>query len=342
MIQCGTCDYGVVPFENSTNGAVSFTLDLLADQRQRHPDVLICGETYIPVNHCLLGRRAASTDGSGNLPGKITPTAKTAAASPPSANPNAPLSHITRIFSHPQAWGQCKGFLTQHFKGVDQVDTSSTSAAASAVANDESGTSAALCSALAAKIYGLDILAKQVEDSKTNTTRFLILRKVDQDEHQPGGIGRGYASVLPAQKRPRSKSTTKRDGALETPVSNNVNNHEGREQHKSCIAFTVPHSTHPGALASTLSIFATKGINLTSINTRPSGQGNWHYIFFVEFAGRAGDKGAVDAALDEVDKLLGRTMSSSTDPDQATQNKASQQNTECGWWRYLGSWQSRG
>lgn len=78
---------------------------------------------------------------------------------------------------------------------------------------------------------------------------------------------------------------------------------DGIETHKSLISFTVPHSD-PGALSSALAVFAPYKLNLTSINTRPSGLKPWHYVFFVEITGRRRQEdgeGAVNGALRELD-----------------------------------------
>ena len=89
------------------------------------------------------------------------------------------------------------------------------------------------------------------------------------------------------------------------------------EQYKSLVSFTVNHG-EPGALADSLAVFKKFNLNLTSINTRPSGEAQWHYIFFVEFMGRKrpeGKGGAVNEALAELTEVASS-------------------------WRWLGSWES--
>lgn len=162
---------------------------------------------------------------------------------------------------------------------------SSTSRAAEMVAADVTGTSAAISSAIAAKMHGVEFLARDIEDDCNNATRFLILRKV-----QPG------------------ESQTVEAGEVVT------GDHVATPDFKSLLSFTVSH-TDPGALADVLAVFKNHGLNLTSINPRPSGEAPWHYIFFVEFQGRRGQK-EVDLALEELSRVV-RT------------------------WRWLGSWENK-
>ncbi|EMD91941.1 hypothetical protein COCC4DRAFT_83122 [Bipolaris maydis ATCC 48331] len=292
-VQSGTAHRGVVPFENSSNGSVLFTLDLFADLERKHADILVCDEAYVAVRHCLLGRRPlpapASTD---------TPTGKQ----------TNDFSHIKRIYSHPQAWGQCKNFLTTHFRAVEKIDVSSTSRAAQIAAEDETATSAALSSPVAARLFGLQVLAEGVNDRLGNATRFLVLR------HRASSSSSSSAAA--AVQRSSTVVQGKGDDGDDDDAA-----------WKSLVTFTVQHS-NPGALANCLTAFSAQGINLTSINTRPSGDRNWHYVFFVELKGRSrrghGDggggqeeeMGAVDRALEGLGKV-------------------------CSGYRWLGSWKNR-
>jgi prephenate dehydratase len=156
--------YGVVPYENSTNGGVAATLDLLAAAADDDDaaavsggEIRIVGEEYVPVHHCLLGRRLSPNSTITNKPS---------------------YSHITTLYSHPQAWGQCTSFLSQNFPHAQRKDCSSTSRAAELAAEDFSGASAAVANGLAAEENGLEILAENiVDDVGGNETRFLILRR---------------------------------------------------------------------------------------------------------------------------------------------------------------------
>ncbi|CAG5188182.1 uncharacterized protein ALTATR162_LOCUS11893 [Alternaria atra] len=158
-VQSGTAYRGVVPFENSSNGSVVFTLDLFADLNNKYPDILVCGEAYVDVKHCLLGYS----------PG--TPTTTTQDGEDGKATKDygkEEFSHIKKLYSHPQAWGQCKSFLTRYLKTAERHDVSSTSKAAEIASRDKSGESAALSSFIAAELFGLDVLAKEINDKKGN------------------------------------------------------------------------------------------------------------------------------------------------------------------------------
>ncbi len=129
--------YGLVPVENSTEGAVNHTLDLLMDT-----SLTICGEVSMRIQHCLL-----------------------------SANTN--ISDIKAVHAHPQALAQCRGWLDQHLPDAARVSESSNAAAAQLAKQDD--TIAAVAGAEAATRYELITLQAGIEDEKTNTTRFYIL-----------------------------------------------------------------------------------------------------------------------------------------------------------------------
>ena len=94
-VQNGTAYRGVVPFENSSNGSVVFTLDLIGDLHGLHPDILVCGESYVAVKHCLLGHASASPHSQGSKPSvRIDETFTN-----PLAIPKSDLSKIKKIFS---------------------------------------------------------------------------------------------------------------------------------------------------------------------------------------------------------------------------------------------------
>lgn len=225
-VQRREADYAIIPFENSTNGSVVQTLDLLADRSGLYADVRVCGEHYLTVHHCLL------------------------------ASPTTPADYsaITKLYTHPQAWGQCETFLARHFKGVERQDISSTSKAAE-IASREPGRSAAIASRFAAAhIPGLAILAENIEDRADNTTRFLVLRnaRVERTLGQDSGAG---------------------------PVS--LDDSDPTVPRKTLVSFQLGQDS-PGALADALLVFKNHGLNLTSINSRPSLRRAWRYVFFVE------------------------------------------------------------
>lgn len=201
-VQAGTADLGVVPFENSSNGAVIFTLDLLADRQSLYGDISVCREAYLDVSHYLMGHKGPASDemeGSG----ETTPTSSAPNALRPRTKPLTSIKHIQRIYTHPQAFGQCEIFLGAYFKGVERIDVSSTSKAAEMVKADTTGTSAAIASSLAAEIHGLDILAKSIEDREDNKTRFFVLRKgVDEKTKHPEGPTKSLISFTVDHRSP--------------------------------------------------------------------------------------------------------------------------------------------
>lgn len=129
-------DYGVVPIENSTEGAVNHTLDMFADSPLR-----ICAQILLPIENALMAKIARDK--------------------------------ITKLYSHPQVFGQCRNWIQKNFPGADLVEVSSTTRAAELV-NEQAG-AAALGGRLAAELNGLEILDDNIQDKATNTTRFLVL-----------------------------------------------------------------------------------------------------------------------------------------------------------------------
>ncbi|KAH8781356.1 Prephenate dehydratase-domain-containing protein [Diaporthe sp. PMI_573] len=258
-VAAGDADYGVVPFENSTHGVVTFTLGYLADRGGDYADLSVCGEVYIDVHHFLLGRAR----------GKTT-TEDAPHQQQQQGQPQHDLSHVRRVYSHPQAFGQTQAFLSAHLPDAETIDVSSTSKAAEMAGLDETGETAAISNESAAAAFGLDVLARCIEDRDDNTTRFFVLRRGRGDA--AGGEGRGGGGAAGA--------------------------------HKSLVSFTVPHRS-PGALAAVLDVFRKVGLNLTSINSLPSLIQPFQYLFLVEFDGsRYHDpEGKVEAALGEVAKV---------------------------------------
>lgn len=183
----------------------------------------VCGEHYLSVHHCLLACRGQND-----------------------------LNSINKLYTHPQAWGQCEKFLGDHFKNVERQDVSSTSKAAEVVASENTEQSAAIASLFAAEHHGLDVIEENIEDKANNTTRFLVLRNMHSER----------TTRLPFEKVkvPPTPSPTTR---------------------KTLISFMVSQNA-PGALADALLVFKNHGMNLTSINTRPSQRRAWQYVFLVE------------------------------------------------------------
>ena len=250
-VQESAADFGVVPFENSSNGAVLYTLDCLIDRDGDHPDVVICGEAYMDVQHCLLGYPPPKASQSTRDPlsptssGQATPTTIDPAPKKPRSQPLMGIQHVTDIYSHPQAFGQSQRFLSTYLKIATQHEASSTSRAAETVASEGSASAAAISSKLAGELNGLTLLATDIQDRADNQTRFLTLYR---------------------------RNNLELKGQLEDGEAKDF---------KALLMFTVDHNS-PGALANALQVFAREKLNLTNFNSRPSRLRPWHYIFLVE------------------------------------------------------------
>ena len=129
-------DYGVVPIENSTEGAVNHTLDLFADS-----PLHICSQILLRIENALLA--------------------------------NCRKEEIEVIYSHPQVFGQCRNYILKNFPQVPLIECSSTTQAAAQAAKNPRA--AAMGGMLAGKLHNLAVLDKSIQDSATNTTRFLVL-----------------------------------------------------------------------------------------------------------------------------------------------------------------------
>jgi len=131
-------DYGVVPIENSTEGAVSHTLDLFVDS-----PLHICAQILLRIENGLMAA--------------------------------IPRGEIKTLYSHPQVFGQCRGWILRNFPEAEQVEVSSTTKAAQIARDHAADGAAALGGALAAGMYGLTMLEESIQDRATNTTRFLVI-----------------------------------------------------------------------------------------------------------------------------------------------------------------------
>ncbi|KAJ3218143.1 hypothetical protein HDU67_006547 [Dinochytrium kinnereticum] len=235
-VESGATTYGVVPFENSTLGSVGQTLDAFIasssltenaqpgelDMPSSAPSitlrskVMIRAEIYLPIHHCLLSKASS-------------------------------LGAVKKIYSHPEALGQVAKWCAEKLRGVERVAVASTSYAAELASMEPDA--AAVCNIVCSEMYGLNVLAKDIEDMKNNTTRFFIIGD-------------------------KTEAPTNDDRTL--------------------MYFTVDHRL-PGALCDVLNVFKDQGINLTKIDSRPSGMMPWHYFFFVEFEGHMHDAKAQTA-----------------------------------------------
>ncbi|MBI2855886.1 MAG: prephenate dehydratase [Chloroflexi bacterium] len=148
-VDAGMAEEGVVPIENSLEGSVTDTLDLLI-----HESTLsIRHELVMPIEHCLLVK--------------------------PGASPET----VKVIYSHPQALGQCRRFIERNFPKAQAMAALSTAAAVEEMLRSEVP-AAAIATSRAAELYGAEILAKGIQDNPANITRFVVLARHD---HPPTG-----------------------------------------------------------------------------------------------------------------------------------------------------------
>ncbi|MBF0272931.1 MAG: prephenate dehydratase [Magnetococcales bacterium] len=219
---------GMIPVENSIAGVVSDSYDLLA-VFQLH----IQGEYYLRVRHCLLGTH------------------------------DARMEDLRTVYSHPQALAQCRSFIRRQGWACNAVyDTAGAAADLAVRANPFE---AAIAAELCAELYGLSILARDIQDSHLNTTRFL---KIVKDRAVP----------------PKDVDC------------------------KTSLVFEVRNI--PAALYKCLGGFATNGVNLTRLESRPVPGTPWSYHFYLDFQGRPEER-PCKLALEELDfftsslKILG-------------------------------------
>ena len=135
-VERGEAAYGVVPVENSTEGVVSHSLDLLAESPLK-----VVAQVTLEVEHCLVGA--------------------------------GPLESVRRVLSKDIALAQCRGWLARHLPSAELVDAPSTAAAVETVAGDPA--SAAVASASAAASRGVPVLARAIQDRRDNATRFFVI-----------------------------------------------------------------------------------------------------------------------------------------------------------------------
>ncbi len=217
-------DAAVVPIENSQAGSINETYDLLL----RH-ELWIFGESVSHIHHCLL------------------------------ALPGTELKDIQEVYSHPQALAQCEEFLRALRASV--VPHYDTAGSAKMIREMKLVRAGAVASKRAADIYGLAVLAENIETNPHNYTRFIV-------------VGQRTSPQLRAWQ-------------ADLDASNG---------YKTSIVFATRNV--PGALYHSLGAFATRGINLTKLESRPSRQRPWEYVFYVDYEGYVEEPNCRDAMED--------------------------------------------
>jgi prephenate dehydratase len=219
----GSADRGVIAIESSLAGTIRETYDLLAEFYDG--DVRIVGEVAVPVRLALLA-----------LPGQS-------------------LEWIDRVYSHAQALVQADAFLRSRDWQV--MTTYNTAGAARMIAERRERRAAAVASPRVAELYGLEVLAADIQAGDENRTRFAVLARVPDPP-------------------PRS------DPAV---------------AYRTTLVFAVRNV--PGSLHRCLGAFAARGVNLSSLESRPARKARWEYVFWVD-VDAAVDEPACAAALDDL------------------------------------------
>jgi prephenate dehydratase len=217
-VESGQATCGVVPIENSLAGSVYEAYDALGAHALH-----VVGETQVRVRHCLVVR------------------------------PGTPLDDVRKVASHPVALAQCRRFFLEH-PTVAAVPAYDTAGSVRDLLADRLDANAAIGSALAATLYGGEVLLEGLEDHPENYTRFLVVAP------EPGSLA----------------GTS-----------------------KTSLVFTLPNV--PGSLYRAIGVFATRGLDLTKIESRPLPGRPWEYAFYLDVLGDP--RGAVADALAELAPL---------------------------------------
>ena len=218
-VRSGDVDGGVVPLENSVEGSVTATIAELVDG----DPLVITGETAVPVEFALFVRSGAE------------------------------MADIKRVATHPHALAQCRRWLAENLPDTETHTTSSTAAAARAVAEPGTPYDAAICAVIAGERYGLHALAKGIGDRSEAATRFIYLT---------------------------------RPGVLSEPTGSDLT---------SLVAFIA--QDRPGALGDVLDQFTVRGVNLTRLESRPTGDALGDYCFCIDAEGHVADSRVGEALM---------------------------------------------
>jgi prephenate dehydratase len=233
-VETGKAGRGVIPVENSLGGSIHLNYDLLA----RH-ELVVTRETYVRVEHVLM------------------------------ALPGAKTSTLRGVISHPQALAQCSEFFATH-PGIRPVPWYDTAGAAKSLADEQANGSghlpyripdeiAAIASEDAARIYGLKVLTRRIQNRRDNYTRFLCIAR--KAERAPG------------------------DAPCKTSLT------------------FIPRRNRPGVLHAVTGVFASRGIDLSKIESRPDPENPFDYRFYLDASGHA-KAAPLKGALAELEALV--------------------------------------
>ncbi len=231
----GVADRGVLPIENSLFGSVYINYDHL----RRH-SVSIIGEVQVRIRHQLMAPEGAGRD------------------------------RIERVYSHPQALGQCRESLRTLVPQAETVPVTDTAGAARQVAEAGQENEAAIASRRAAERYGLRIIGRDIEDHPQNYTRFLVLAATDE-------------------------------ATAEDLTSEMLFSRDSDPKFKTSIVFAHRENV-PGALFKSLAVFALRDLDLYKIESRPLVGAPGRYLFYLDVHGKQSDE-AVSRALENLREI---------------------------------------
>jgi len=203
----GSVEAGVLPIENVVGGGVREVYDLLLDS-----EAVVVAEAIVPVRLCL------------------------------AALPGQDIEAIERVYSHIQALNQAEPFLRS--RPWSLLAATNTAGSGRMISQRQELAAAAVLSPRAAAIFGLTILASDIQAERSNRTRFLVL-------------------ALPGRASLPEPATAAPDGSR-----------------RSTLAFSVRNE--PGTLVRALGVIAEHGINMTKLESHPSREGSWEYVFWVD------------------------------------------------------------
>ncbi len=210
-VRGGEVTAAMVPIENSVEGGVSATLDILAAGKR----LMISQEVLLPVQFNLYAR------------------------------PGTKLGDVKRVITHPHSAAQTRHWMIDNLPAVTVTEGGSNAAAAQEVADPASKYDAAICGEVAGKLYGLEPVASEIADNSSAVTRFVLVCLPTEPPH--------------------------RTGADKTTL----------------VAYM--HADHSGALLEILDQFASRGVNLTRIESRPTKTGLGNYCFSIDAEGHLRD-----------------------------------------------------
>ncbi len=224
----GAVEGAVIPIENTLFGSVHVNYDLL-----RTHDLHIVAEVKLRIRHHLM------------------------------ALPGVEMAGVRRVYSHPQALGQCQAFLRQRLPQAEVIPAYDTAGAAKMVADRNEREAAAIASEQAARVYGLRVLAAGIESNHQNYTRFLALVRAQHAQAQ----------------RSTSQGTAR----------------------KTSIVYSMKENV-PGALFKSLAVFALRDLDLFKIESRPLVGSPGNYLFYLDLEGSVEDS-VVQRALEHLREI---------------------------------------